>query len=73
MSTGSQPRLFPALEVAWTTHDTAAALERILLETDDFGPIALEERDRSALIFFAAPRDRDAPQNAWPHACLNTS
>jgi ribosomal protein L11 methyltransferase len=52
-------RLFPALEISWAIAEDAVALERLLLEVDDVGPIALQERDLGAVIFFAAASDRD--------------
>jgi ribosomal protein L11 methyltransferase len=47
-------RLYPALDVSSPDCDTLLAL------TDDFQPIAVEERDGTTRIFFGSAADRDA-------------
>jgi ribosomal protein L11 methyltransferase len=46
-------RTYPALELTWPTRPDDAHLERLLAEIDVDSPMALEERDAGALVFFS--------------------
>jgi ribosomal protein L11 methyltransferase len=51
-------KLYPAIDVHTDSHELLLAI------ADDFGPTAVEERDRALRIFFADPLDRDRAQAA---------
>jgi len=51
-------RSYPAIDVGWVAGDDEDVLGRILVAIDDASPVALHERARGALIFFATPQQR---------------
>lgn len=53
---------YPALEIAFRTTDDPALFERLSLQLDDFGPLAIHEDDEAPgwRVFFRSPASRDA-------------
>ena len=52
-------RLFPALDVSWSSPPHDEAVERVLATIDDEHPIALEAHENSVRIFFLSSGDRE--------------
>jgi len=52
-------RLYPAIDIRWSTPPDAGRVEQLLAILDDEAPTAVEERDSGIAVFFAGADERD--------------